>query len=207
MDGDEEPRPGNVVTVEPGTGDAVADDAVTDDAGTDDAVTGDADTDDAVVDDAAADVDAPVADDAEPADAAPAEAEARSDEPAVTPPAAVPTRGRNVRRSLIAAGAALAVALSVGAFALAGPAAGTSANVDQRFVDAAQTQGHVIAADQQPLVLSAARKICDRRESHDTAPERRATALSAEELGAIQQSFATDVRGFTSLALDTYCPS
>lgn len=197
MDGDEEPRPGDVVTVEPGTGDAAADDA-----GTDDAVTGDA-----VADDAADDVDAPVADDAEPADAGPAEAEARSDEPAVAPPAAVPTRGRNVRRSLIAAGAALAVALSVGAFALAGPTAGTSANVDQRFIDAAQTQGHVIAADQQPLVLSAARKICDRRESHGTVPERRATALSAEELAAIQQSFATDVRGFTTLALDTYCPS
>jgi hypothetical protein len=202
MDGDEEPRPGNVVTVEPGTGDAVADDTVTDEAGTDDA-----DTDDAVADDATADVDAPVADDAEPADAAPAEAEAGSDEPAVAPPAAVPTRRRKVRRSLIAAGAALAVALSVGAFALAGPTTGTSANVDQRFVDAAQTQGHVIAADQQPLVLSAARKICDRRENHATVPERRATALSAEELAAIQQSFATDIRGFTSLALDTYCPS
>ena len=183
MDGDEEPRAGGIVTAESGT----------DDAGSGEAV---------------ADVDAPGADDAEPVDAVPAEAEARSDEPAATPPPAVPApRRRHVRRGLIAAGAALAVALSVGAFALVGPATATTANVDQRFIEAAGTQGHVIAPDQQPLVLSAARKICDRRESHDSAPERRATALSADELGAIQQSFATDVRGFTSLALDTYCPS
>ena len=196
MDGDEEPRAGGIVTAESGTDDAGSGDAVAADAGTD------------AADDAAADVDAPGADDAEPADNVPAEAEARSDEPTVTPPAAVPApRRRHVRRGLIATGAALAVALSVGAFALTGPATATTANVDQRFVEAAGTQGHVIAPDQQPLVLSAARKICDRRESHDSAPERRATALSADELGAIQQSFATDVRGFTSLALDTYCPS
>lgn len=115
------------------------------------------------------------------------------------------TRRTHVRRGVAATAAALAVALSVSAFSMAGP---TAANVDQGFVDGARSQGHVIApGDQQALVVSAARKICDRRESHSTAPERRASALSLEELGAVQQAFATDVRGFTELALDTYCPS
>jgi hypothetical protein len=109
-----------------------------------------------------------------------------------------------VRRGLAAAGVTLVVALSVSAFAMVGP---TTSNVDQSFVDTARSQGHVVApGDQETLVVSAARKICDRRENHSTVAERRATALSPEELGAVQQTFATDVRGFTSLALDTYCP-
>ncbi len=109
-----------------------------------------------------------------------------------------------VRRGLVAAVMALVVALAVSAFATAAP---TPANVDQGFVDAARSQGYVAAPDQQALVVSAARKICERRERHSTAAERRATALSSAELGAVQQTFADDVRVFTTLALDTYCPS
>jgi hypothetical protein len=109
-----------------------------------------------------------------------------------------------VRRGLVAAVVALVVALAVSAFATAAP---TPANVDQGFVDAARSQGYVAAPDQQALVVSAARKICERRERHSTAAERRATALSSAELGAVQQTFADDVRVFTTLALDTYCPS
>ena len=109
-----------------------------------------------------------------------------------------------MRRGLAAAGVTLVVALSVSAFAMVGP---TTSNVDQNFVDTARSQGHVVVpGDQETLVVSAARKICDRRENHSTVAQRRATALSPEELGAVQQTFATDVRGFTSLALDTYCP-
>lgn len=125
-------------------------------------------------------------------------------------PAAPPTRARTprrtrVRRGLAAAGVTLVVALSVSAFSMAGP---TAANADQTFVDTARSQGHVVASgDQETLVVAAAHKICDRRESHSTVAERRATALSLEELGAVQQSFDSDVRGFTALALQTYCPN
>lgn len=135
-----------------------------------------------------------------------AEPETAAADPAVAPPTSRRTPRRTyVRRGLAAAGVALVVALSAGAFAMVGP---TTANTDQSFVDTARSQGHVVASgDQQTLVVSAAHKICDRRESHSTVAERKATALSLEELGAVQQTFATDVRGFTALALDTYCPN
>jgi hypothetical protein len=131
----------------------------------------------------------------------PGEASDRA-EPAVVP-AARPRRAC-VRRGLVASAVALVVALAVSAFATAAP---TPASADQRFVDAARSQGYVATGDQQALVVSAARKICERRESHSTAAQRRATALSSAELDAVQQVFADDVRGFTTLALDTYCPS
>jgi hypothetical protein len=150
--------------------------------------------------------------DAEPTDAEPAYAEianaepdrSRPADPAPDAPRAAPRR-TYVRRGLAAAGVTLVVALSVSAFAMVGP---TTTNVDQNFVDTARSQGHaVVPGDQETLVVSAARKICDRRENHSTVAQRRTTALSPEELGAVQQTFATDVRGFTSLALETYCPS
>lgn len=133
----------------------------------------------------------------------PEPAEAAADAP---PVARVATRRRtHVRRGLLAAAGVLVVALSVSAFALVGPA---PANADQKFVDAARSQGHVVASgDQEALLVSAAHKICDRREDHSTVALRRATALSPEELGAVEQTFTTDVRGFTALALETYCPN
>jgi hypothetical protein len=153
-----------------------------------------------------------VPEDAEPTDAEPPHAEianaepdrSRPADPAPDAPRAAPRR-TYVRRGLAAAGVTLVVALSVSAFAMVGP---TTTNVDQNFVDTARSQGHaVVPGDQETLVVSAARKICDRRENHSTVAQRRTTALSPEELGAVQQTFATDVRGFTSLALETYCPS
>jgi hypothetical protein len=130
---------------------------------------------------------------------------AAADRPAAPPNRAHTPRRTRVRRGLAAAGVTLVVALSVSAFSMAGP---TAANADQTFVDTARSQGHVVASgDQETLVVAAAHKICDRRESHSTDAERRATALSLEELGAVQQSFDGDVRGFTALALQTYCPN
>lgn len=160
----------------------------------------------------------PVTDEPEPAGGGPSEPAAEAHETAepeagpaaAAPPVVPPTSPRTprrtyVRRGLAAAGVALVVALSVSAFSMVGP---TTANTDQKFVDTARSQGHVVASgDQQTLIVSAAHKICDRRESHATVAERKATALSLDELDAIQQTFATDVRGFTALALDTYCPS
>jgi hypothetical protein len=43
--------------------------------------------------------------------------------------------------------------------------------------------------------------------NHSTTAERRATALTTDELDAVNQSFAGDSRAFTTLALDTYCSS
>lgn len=125
------------------------------------------------------------------------------------PAAAAGTRGPR-RRSSLRRGAALATvvvaaALAVSAFATGGT---STADVDQRFVDVARSQGHaVVPGDQQMLLVSAAHKICDRRENHTTVAERRATALSIGELAAIDHTFGADSRGFTSLALDTYCAS
>ena len=139
-------------------------------------------------------------------DDAPAEAQPRSDDVADGPVAAARTSRRtHVRRGLVAAGVALVVAMSVAPSRCRAPA---TVSTDQTFVDAARTQGHVIApGDQQTLIISAARKVCDRRESYGTAAERKATALSSAELVAIDQAFDTDVRGFTTLALNTYCAS
>ena len=226
VDGDEEPRSVGVVTAERAPkddagapGEAVVDgEALVETAEPEDSSapadepepdrTGEDAEDDA---DAAAPLGAEASSpDVPPADSspgdAPAEAQPRSDDVADVPAAAARTpRRTHVRRGLVAAGVALVVAMSVSAFAMRTPA---SVSADQTFVDAARTQGHVIApGDQQTLIISAARKVCDRRESHGTAAERKATALSSAELVAIDQAFDTDVRGFTTLALNTYCAS
>ena len=56
-------------------------------------------------------------------------------------------------------------------------------------------------------MISAARKICDRRAAHDTDQERRATALSSDEISAVGTAFGADTRDFTTLALKTFCSS
>jgi hypothetical protein len=110
-----------------------------------------------------------------------------------------------LRRGLLALAAAGFVALGVGAFAWVAP---SPAAADQRFVETARSQGHDVAAGgQQSLVVSAARKICDRRIIHDTDRERRATALTIDEISAVGAAFGTDTRDFTTLALETYCSS
>jgi hypothetical protein len=119
--------------------------------------------------------------------------------------APVPSRKRvSLRRGAAVAAAVLVGALAVSAFSTVVPSSG---DADQHFVDTARSQGRVVAGgDQQALLVSAARKICERRGSHTTVAQRRATALSSDELAVIQQTFAGDTRGFTALALDTYCP-
>ena len=121
------------------------------------------------------------------------------------PVAAAPGRRRAFpRRGLVAAALSVVVALAVSAFATAGPAA---VDVDQRFVDAARERGYaVVSGEQRALTVSAARKICDRKDNHSTAEQRRATRLSSAEIAAVGQAFGDDVRGFTDLALTTYCP-
>ena len=54
-------------------------------------------------------------------------------------------------------------------------------------------------------MVSAARKICVRRDTHDTDQERRATTLTTDEIAAVGAAFGTETRDFTTLALDTYC--
>ncbi len=118
-----------------------------------------------------------------------------------------PARPRRsfLRRGVLALAAAGFVALAVGAFAWIAPSAQAA---DQRFVDAAQSHGHVVVpGEQQSLVVSAARKICDRRVINNTEQERRATALTTYEIAAVGTAFGADTRDFTALALDTYCSS
>jgi hypothetical protein len=221
VDGDEEPRSGGVVTTggvpEGGDGVSVGTPAEAppgsgEPAGpVDDAVDDAVDEPSAWADDATAvAADETESADPGPTDVEPADAESTHLEPTDAEPDPAPSAPRAaprrtyLRRGLAATGVTLVVALSVSAFAMVGP---TTANVDQSFVDTARSQGHAVPGDQETLLVSAARKICDRRESHSTDAQRRATALSPAELGAVQQTFATDVRGFTSLALATYCPS
>jgi hypothetical protein len=149
------------------------------------------------VDDVAADVSPEEADGSGPVDGAEAEA-------AVAPVKPV-RRKWSLRRGAAVAAVVLAMALAVSAFATSGSPSTTG---DQHFLDTARSQGSVIAPGQQEgLLVSAAHKICDRRESHSTTAERRATALSTDELDAVSQSFGGDSRAFTTLALDTYCSS
>jgi transcription termination factor Rho len=131
-------------------------------------------------------------------------AEAPAADPAATD-APIPSRRRvSLRRGAAVAAAVLVGALAVSAFSTVVPSSG---DADQHFVDTARSQGRVVAAGgQQALLVSAARKICDRRGSHATVAQRRATALSSDELAVIQRTFAGDTRGFTALAIDTYCP-
>ena len=111
--------------------------------------------------------------------------------------------GRYLRRGVIALVAVGVVALAVSAFAWVVPSL-DSAN--RRFIEEAQSHGHAIApGEQQMLVLSAARKVCDRKFTHETIRERRSTALTSAELAAVGAVFGPRTRDFTALALDTYC--
>ena len=53
-------------------------------------------------------------------------------------------------------------------------------------------------------MASAARKLCQRRDSR-TYGERRAATLTSEELDAVKRSVADDSQGFITLATNTYC--
>jgi hypothetical protein len=192
----------------------------------DEPVSDEAAADEPVSDEAAADepearepADASASDDTEPDDTEPDEqapveagAAAAEDVPGEPGPAeAASPAGRArrlrpyLRRGAVALVAAGFVALGVGAFAWVAP---SPEGANQRFVEAAQSQGHVVAPGaQETLVISAARKICDRRATHDTDQERRATALNSDEIAAVGTAFGADTRDFTTLALETFCSS
>ena len=111
--------------------------------------------------------------------------------------------GPYLRRGVVALVAVGVVALAVSAFAWVVPSLD---GANRRFIEEAQSHGHAIApGEQEMLVLSAARKICDRKVTHDTIRERRSTALTSAELAAVGAVFGARTRDFTALALDTYC--
>ena len=54
------------------------------------------------------------------------------------------------------------------------------------------------------LGVSAARKICQQRDSR-TYMERRAATLTRDELAAVKRSFGDDSQGFIAVATGTFC--
>jgi hypothetical protein len=235
VDGDEERRTGGVALLgdalraEDADTDVAPDNGSEDVPNTDEATVGDPDgppvgdtSDDAPAAPAPPDdVDTPevVAADESPADELPVDEISADESPADESPAdespaetvdvvdaGKPVRRKwSLRRGAAVATVVLTVALAVSAFATSGSSAMTG---DLHFLDTARSQGHVVAPGQQEgLLVSAAHKICDRRVNHSTTAERRATALTTDELDAVNQSFAGDSRAFTTLALDTYCSS
>lgn len=118
--------------------------------------------------------------------------------------AAPRSRCSYVRRGVAALVGVGFVALAVTAFSWIAPSPEAA---NRRFVDAAQSEGYLVTSnEQQSLLVTAARKICDRRYAgHISDEDRRATALTSAEIGAVGAAFGADTRDFTSLALKTYC--
>lgn len=85
---------------------------------------------------------------------------------------------------------------------------GTPAQLDARFVQNMRAGGHDVpqGAAGETTLVTAARKLCERRENHRSLYERRQTALTQHELDAVTQAFSGDARRFATLALETYCP-
>ena len=86
---------------------------------------------------------------------------------------------------------------------------GTPAQLDARFVQNMRADGHDVpqGAGGGTTLVTAARKICERRENHRSRYERQQTALTRDELDVVTQAFSGDARRFAALALETYCPS
>jgi hypothetical protein len=210
---EEEPRAAGSAMAVP------ADPADPADVDTDDAATDDAATDDAATDDVEEAVpDETPGESADVEDDGPALVDIGDCEATVEPDAAgaaaglvgaelvgsAPRRlGTYLRQGVIALVAVGVVALAVSAFAWVVPSLD---GANRRFIEEAQSHGHTIApGEQQMLVLSAARKVCDRKFTHETIRERRSTALTSAELAAVGAVFGPRTRDFTALALDTYC--
>ena len=193
-----EPQAAGSVVADPAEVDAaeaVTAEAVTADAVTSDAVTSDA-TEEAALDDTAG----VSADDADADADADVVAVAVGEEQLGSAPRRF---GPYLRRGVVALVAVGVVALAVSAFAWVIPSLD---GANRRFIEEAQSHGHAIApGEQEMLVLSAARKICDRKVAHVTVRERRSTALTSAELAAVGAVFGPRTRDFTALALDTYC--
>ena len=155
-----------------------------------------------------------MADPTDPADPADDTEDAATDDVATDDAAAVlvgaelvgstPRRlGPYLRRGVVALVAVGVVALAVSAFAWVVPSLD---GANRRFIEEAQSHGHaIVPGEQEMLVLSAARKVCDRKVTHETIRERRSTALTSQELAAVGAAFGAKTREFTALALDTYC--
>ena len=98
--------------------------------------------------------------------------------------------------------ASVAAVLGVSA---AGVAAPPRAAVDHHFLAEIRGHGHPVAAGwDEVIVVSAARKICQRRDSR-TYMERRAATLTRDELAAVKRSFGDDSQGFIAVATGTFC--
>jgi hypothetical protein len=219
VDGDEEQQSAAVAVCDGATGDGAeqSGDAAP---STSEADPADVDADDAATTDdiVAGDADETPGESADVEDAGPTVidvgADEATDEPDAVDAAAVLVGAEMVgsaprrlhpylRRGGIALVAIGAVALAVSAVAWIFPSLD---GANRRFIEEAQSHGHTITpGEQQMLVLSAARKVCDRTITHDTIRERRSTALSSEELAAVGAVFGPRTRDFTALALETYC--
>jgi hypothetical protein len=87
----------------------------------------------------------------------------------------------------------------------AGVAAPPRAAVDEHFLAEVRGHGHPVAqGEDEALVVSAARKLCERRDSR-TYVQRRAATLTSDELAAVKRSFGDDPQGFIAVATDTFC--
>lgn len=81
------------------------------------------------------------------------------------------------------------------------------ATADERFAGRAQQQGRTLPpGPPDPLVVSAARKVCDRRTRADTSTGLRRSALTPAEVAAVRRAFRDDSAAFLAVALRTYCP-
>jgi hypothetical protein len=83
----------------------------------------------------------------------------------------------------------------------------STASADQRFVAAVQAEGRTVdAGADQALVISAAHKVCETRDGDATTAQRRASALTADEIEAVRRTFGDDSTAFMKVAKRTYCP-
>jgi hypothetical protein len=205
VDGDEEERSGAAAVRDGATGDGAeqSGDTAPSVAEAEPRAAGSVVTDPAEVDAAAAAMDDAVMDDAVMDDVVTSDALTID---AMTIDATEPRRlGPHLRRGVVALVAVGVVALVVSALAWVVPSLD---GANRRFIEEVQSHGHAIApGEQEMLVLSAARKICDRKVAHDTVRERRSTALTSAELAAVGAVFGPRTGDFTALALDTYCSS
>jgi hypothetical protein len=113
-----------------------------------------------------------------------------------------PQWGPRLRRAAVVLVASVAAVLGVSAAGVAPP---PQAAVDHHFLAEVRGHGHPVAVGaDEALVVSAARKLCERRDSQ-TYVQRRAATLTSDELAAVKRSFGDDSEGFIALATDAYC--
>ena len=115
-----------------------------------------------------------------------------------------PTRRERIRRRVAVMLACGAVAITLAVFGQ-GYLGWATAQADQRFVAAVRAEGRdVEPGATETLVVSAAHKLCQRRDG-ETYSQRREATLSADEIDAVRRTFGEDDRAFTKVALQTYC--